>query len=76
AHIKYIESIMAQHTKSLEGKLEVANAKIQQLTKQVSKLTTKKCQAVELRNRAVEIVEKPKDGKKVKDPDSMDTHEK
>ncbi|MCI61475.1 hypothetical protein A2U01_0082732, partial [Trifolium medium] len=36
----------------------------------------KKCQAIELRNRAMEIVEKPKDGKKEKDPDSRDTHEK
>ncbi|MCI43440.1 hypothetical protein A2U01_0064677, partial [Trifolium medium] len=67
AQTTILESVIAQLAKNLRAHIQSSSAQIQQLINQVSNLKDEQCKAIELRNRLVDITERPKKGKKAKD---------
>jgi hypothetical protein len=59
----------------LAAQIKNSNAQIQQLTIQVSELTAEKFKAIELCNRVVEIVEKPKNNNRSKNKGTTNLQE-
>ncbi|PNY13506.1 hypothetical protein L195_g010162 [Trifolium pratense] len=65
--ITNLESVIVQLAKNMGEHIQSSNAQIQHLINQVSDLKDEQCKAIELRNRLVDITERPKKSKKAKD---------
>ncbi|MCI10672.1 hypothetical protein A2U01_0031766, partial [Trifolium medium] len=61
-----LEAIMMQLTKTMGEHMKSSKVEMQHLAEEVSKLKEEQCKAIELRNRKVDIVEKPKQDKRSK----------
>ncbi|MCH82076.1 hypothetical protein A2U01_0002872 [Trifolium medium] len=67
-----LEVMMIQFRKTIGEHMKSSKSEIQHLAEEMSKIK-EQCQAIELRNRKVDIVEKSKQGKKSKANETQDT---